>query len=524
MRVSRQWLQALLATVTFGLTAVAWVAFAPTQFGGGATYVLVSGNSMEPSFHRNDLVILRQASDYQVGDIATYHHPDIGPVIHRIIAVEGDRFILKGDNNSWNDSYQPTRDDFIGKFWLYLPRGGNIVAWLRQPTGLALAAAGFVGAAGISATSRGQGRRRKSKHGRVGPVNSTRNGKIDLLVALAMLSLALLLLAAIAFTRPLARTVYDTIGYEQRGAFSYSAAAPPGLYTTDMVKTGEPVFRRLVTLVDVGFDYEFAATQPDALSGTYRLVVELGNSGGWRWTFDLLPETPFSGNSFSLATQLDLARVQTIIDNLEQQTGVTSQQYSLALVPRVAVSGTFAGQTVQDTFAPRLSFTIDALQLKLADPANPAAAGGQLQPSQTAQVKRPRQAPNTLSLLNLTSPVATVQKLSLGGLALCLLGLVSVGVPMARAARAGEPERIATQYGSLLVTIRGNDLPASRQGLQVATFGDLVKLAERNGRMVLHHTNGERHSYYVQDADITYGYQITDQDDAAPTQGQEGQS
>jgi len=116
MRVSRQWLQALLATVTFGLTAVAWVAFAPTQFGGGATYVLVSGNSMEPSFHRNDLVILRQASDYQVGDIATYHHPDIGPVIHRIIAVEGDRFILKGDNNSWNDSYQPTRDDFIGKF------------------------------------------------------------------------------------------------------------------------------------------------------------------------------------------------------------------------------------------------------------------------------------------------------------------------------------------------------------------------------------------------------------------------
>lgn len=79
--------------------------FAPLQFGGQTAYVIVSGNSMKPVFHRGDLAILRTATDYQSGDIVTYRHPTIGPVIHRIISQDGDRFIFKGDHNTWTDAY-----------------------------------------------------------------------------------------------------------------------------------------------------------------------------------------------------------------------------------------------------------------------------------------------------------------------------------------------------------------------------------------------------------------------------------
>ena len=53
-----------------GLIA-AWIAFAPLKAGGQASYVMVNGISMEPKYHTGDLVIVRKARTYQVGDVIT---------------------------------------------------------------------------------------------------------------------------------------------------------------------------------------------------------------------------------------------------------------------------------------------------------------------------------------------------------------------------------------------------------------------------------------------------------------------
>jgi signal peptidase I len=71
--------------------------------------VIVNGISMEPGFHKGDLVIILAADSYHVGDIVAYRHPDIGPIIHRIVEQKDDRFVLRGDNNSWLDSYLPVQ-------------------------------------------------------------------------------------------------------------------------------------------------------------------------------------------------------------------------------------------------------------------------------------------------------------------------------------------------------------------------------------------------------------------------------
>ncbi len=132
---------AILSALLLVALGAAWLAFAPLQFGGQAAYVIVSGNSMEPVFHRGDLAILRAATDYQVGDIVTYRHPTIGPVIHRIIAEDGDHFTFKGDHNTWTDAYRPSRAELIGKLWLYVPSAGLIVEQLHTPQHLAILAA-----------------------------------------------------------------------------------------------------------------------------------------------------------------------------------------------------------------------------------------------------------------------------------------------------------------------------------------------------------------------------------------------
>ena len=74
------------------------------------SYVIVNGISMEPAYHLGDLTIMRKAAAYQVGDVVTYHDAEMNAyVIHRIIGVDQDQYVLQGDNNSWIDAYRPTK-------------------------------------------------------------------------------------------------------------------------------------------------------------------------------------------------------------------------------------------------------------------------------------------------------------------------------------------------------------------------------------------------------------------------------
>src|SRR5688572_19635960 len=56
---------------------------------GGTAYVIVSGNSMDPTLHAGDLVLTVRRGSYNVGDVVAYRIPEGQPgagvlVIHRI--------------------------------------------------------------------------------------------------------------------------------------------------------------------------------------------------------------------------------------------------------------------------------------------------------------------------------------------------------------------------------------------------------------------------------------------------------
>ena len=104
--VNRARLRSRLLTAAFFILVVAcWWFFAPTQVGGSTRYVVTKGISMEPRFHTGDLAIVRPADQYKVGDIVAYleHACCTRGVLHRIIAIHGDRYTFKGDNNNFID-------------------------------------------------------------------------------------------------------------------------------------------------------------------------------------------------------------------------------------------------------------------------------------------------------------------------------------------------------------------------------------------------------------------------------------
>jgi signal peptidase len=121
---------ALIAVVVLA----AWLLW-PTSLGGKTTLTIVSGHSMEPTYLTGDLVVTRAAAP-KVGDIIVYQPKDVGGarVIHRIVGGNAaDGWIMKGDNNSWLDPWQPQGSEVLGIARLHLPHVGTVARILVSP-------------------------------------------------------------------------------------------------------------------------------------------------------------------------------------------------------------------------------------------------------------------------------------------------------------------------------------------------------------------------------------------------------
>ena len=121
-----------------------FVTLRPAALGGPVQYVIIEGQSMEPTLHSGDLVVIRRQNEYAVGDIVSIETP-IGPVMHRIVGGDGDEgFVSQGDNNGIADPWRPTTSEIVGKLWLRFPGGAHFQWAARLTLGLGLVALGML--------------------------------------------------------------------------------------------------------------------------------------------------------------------------------------------------------------------------------------------------------------------------------------------------------------------------------------------------------------------------------------------
>ena len=140
-----------LGIATLFLVAIGWFVFLrPVSMGGSATWIIVRGDSMLPTYQTGDLILFTAARSYAVGDVVAYRVPagEIGAgrvVMHRIVSGDASGFVLQGDNNPAPDPWHPASSDVVGAVWLVGPQLGRPIALLHQPAiAAALAAAVMV--------------------------------------------------------------------------------------------------------------------------------------------------------------------------------------------------------------------------------------------------------------------------------------------------------------------------------------------------------------------------------------------
>lgn len=487
--------------LVIGLVLV-WVFLAPTKIGGKASYVIIQGHSMEPTFHAGDLALVSKASSYQIGDIVTYWDDSMAAyTIHRIIDIKQDRFILKGDNNSWIDPVYPGQEEIIGKLWIHLPRLGKMMEWLRSPVNFALVM-GLSGGLLMTGMVLSPKKNRKKAFANLNPKGGMAIG----LYMLGLLFFAFLALSFYAFSRPVSITS-NSILYQQEGHFSYSAIGTPGIYDSNTVKPGEPIFPKLTCTLNVGFSYNLLGNQVQGVSGSQQFYARILDEGsGWNRTIPMSQTMSFNGTSFSNTGTIDLCQVEALIATLEQETGLRSSTYTMDVFSMVTVMGTLAGESFSANFAPVLTFKFDEAHFYLDSHDS---VEDILNVSEPTMSSTEVTQANVLPLFGLKPTVQTARIAATAGMVLSSLGLLTLGLFMYSVVQ-GNPEMfIRLKYGALLLDVYGGTYEPPPPVIDVTSIDNLAKLAERHGTMILHIPRDFLQDYLVQGENATYRYSIS---------------
>lgn len=104
----------------------------PMPFGYGCAVVL--SGSMEPTLMVDDLIIVREEGDYQVGDIVVFQD-GASLTVHRLISLEEGIAVTQGDANNAADDPIPT-ESFVGVVCGRVPKLGAVARVLKSPVGV----------------------------------------------------------------------------------------------------------------------------------------------------------------------------------------------------------------------------------------------------------------------------------------------------------------------------------------------------------------------------------------------------
>ncbi len=509
-------LKTLAVFVALIAAAAGWFFLAPRPLGGPVSYVVTDGVSMQPALHSDDLVILRDQPTYEVGDIAGFDSESLGRVVlHRIVDELPDgRLVLRGDNNDFVDVDHPRESDLLGAKWAVVPRGGKALTWVGDPlnAGLLAGATVLLLVGGVWAPGNRR-RRRRAKH------NAPRRSRDDsmprqpfttLVAIAALIAIVSALVGVAGWTRPERDRVIDDVGYAMKGTFSYSGTVDKSpAYQDGLITTGDPLFLKVVDEVRFRFDYEVeAGTPPSQVRSDGDMVVTLSDQTGWRYEQKIDTEATSSDEGGWIEGVVDVAKISTILTRFSRITEIQQAAYTLSIHPSIDVDGDIEGSSFEQNFAPKLDFALDPLRARIALPeGDPAleAAPDPLHPVVSGTVQVPREVPGAITVGPLRLPVAQAQILSIAGAVLALL-LALIGWRGRR--MTNEVEAISRRYGSRLLDTSSATAPIEQRTVGVKRIDELVRVADRGDKFVLHEQESGIHTYSVADEGIVFWYQV----------------
>jgi len=496
---------ASIAAAVALMLAAAWM-FWPLTLGGSATYVGTHGISMEPRFHTGDLAILRAQSSYAVNDVVAYRSESLKTVVmHRIVDMDGDRFVIQGDNNTWLDEDHPSKDQVLGKLFLRVPQGGKVLGALHSPVGIAVLglAVAAVGALARRPRSRHAARRMRRRPAFQAPTFPAPVRAYARQVALTSGTVALIAAigGGVLFLMPSTQASSRTLSVTQQGQFSYTGTADAGTtYPDGRVSTGDTVWTKLAKDLTVSFTNTVAGPDLAALQGAMRLDVTIASPDGWRAYLGSSPVVALANGSGTAVAQVDTRRATALLAKHYAEIGAAGGAATLTVTPVAVTTGTAGGKKFEAGSPAPLAFTLDATSLRLAGKADAALA-----PSTTTDVAVGKVVPREFAVKSVTIPIGLARLVAVVVFVLSLVVLASAAW-IGRTARGDAADEFVVKHADRILPVAAFD--PGPTVIDVSDAEALHRVAERFDTLVLHHAGEDADVFAVRDVDATYRFVV----------------
>lgn len=313
-----------------------------------------------------------------------------------------------------------------------------------------------------------------------------------------------LILGIMGLLNPVVINVPNNIAYQHSGMYAYSATAPAEIYPSGKVESGQVIFPAVTCQVDVAFYYAFSAPEPTSLQGTYHWTAELSSTNGWKQTVLSQPETSFTGSTLSTSTSIDVCQIESLIQQLEETTGVNTSRYVLSFSPNISINGEVSGLPIADSFSDPLVYMVEPKQIYLRiedEKTNP------LEVSQSGELPRWNRAVNNLSILSLKIPVPLARLLGVCGVFFALIALILPEAVFKSATESEQALKAKKALGTRLVEISELSPEAASHLIRVRHLEDLAGLADQLQEKVLLMATEQGVNYYVISGRTIYVYE-----------------
>jgi signal peptidase I len=529
----------LAGTVVIAVGWFMWLR--PTALGGRVSYVVVQGSSMEPTYDDGDLVLVREEAKYSHGDVIAFHaggtFDDPTRIIHRIVGDAGNGgFTTQGDNRDRTDPWQPHPDDVIGRAFFHVPMAGDLARFVTRPESFAA----IGGAAVIVGGERRRRRRRLTRRGlrpdgappMSGPhkpsfvaaavPRSPRSAEPRWALA-GLVATAVLAIPVLALTWSALRAPDSTQHTQQVGEVAYGidldyrfSGAPSAVYPTGVVTTTRnpagavvpsgPLYSRLLDRLDIDMSFRARGQGTDRLASTYAIDVKVETPGGWSTPLDSVPPTRFDGDG-TQTVSVDLRAVEQQVASVAALTGVGGDAFTIAVEPKLDVTGTSEVGEVSDALSAPMTFALKDSIIT----AN-AVAVSDTQPLTRTTDER---ATYALGPFDLGTQAA---RGVLGGLSLVLVaGIAWFASVLFGGVGLAEPDRIAARYRSQIVDVAAAAAPPGPV-VMVGAIDELARIAKVEQTVILHEDLGDgAHRYRVFLGTVTYEYEAAPEHAGAAT-------
>jgi signal peptidase I len=487
-----------VTVATVVVLVLGWLLLGPASMGGSTTWLVPHGSSMHPLLTQGDLAVLRPAAGYDVGDVVGYRSTVLNTtVLHRIVARDGDRFITEGDANTWRDPDRIAPEQILGTLWFHIPGGGLVIGVLRDPWVLVALGLVVLALGGWAAARTTRPPRRRIPSAAAPRLQPSPAQMGQAAVAAAVLAAGV---GWLALSQPAVADTTRGLSYRHAATLSYTAAVPAsGIYNGNQLHTGDPIFLALTPAIQAEYIYT-ADSHLTNLSGTVTPTIEVSAGNGWRRTLQIAPAHRFTGSRATVSTPVDIIAANQAVRQAEQRSGVSLGTYTLDLVFHTAVRGQLDGHPAEDTYSPRMSFTVDGHQAVLAQRGEAAAP---IQIDQERNLVVPDRSPAQTTIGRWKVDIAVLRLLAV------TLGLIAAALGVwwwrHRHVRDTDPTAL---FGSRLLqshNVDFRDWPV----IDVADLLTLGRLAERHDVPVVYQPHSYRSAYYVEVGGVVYRHLTT---------------